>query len=134
MRNGPYILVKAPPEYPGKKYRETYVYEHQLVWWQNTGQLVPKGYLIHHKDDDKTHNAFENLELKTVSLHTADHNRQRKIPDIVIQCVWCEESFELLYRIYKFKTKNGQKNFFCCRSHQVRHQQAQRKSIPDGAM
>ena len=43
MKNGPYEMVIAPEEYPGRRYRNRYVYEHQLVWWKNTGKLVPKG-------------------------------------------------------------------------------------------
>lgn len=37
MRCGPYILIIPPPEYPGKKYRGRYAYEHHVVWWENTG-------------------------------------------------------------------------------------------------
>ena len=33
MKNGKYILVKAPANYLGKKYRNKYVYEHILNYW-----------------------------------------------------------------------------------------------------
>jgi hypothetical protein len=79
MRNGPYILVIAPDEYPGKRYRGRYAYEHHLVWWQNTGQLVPPGFDLHHKDEVKTNNVFQNLELKTHGGHVADHNRSKPL-------------------------------------------------------
>lgn len=77
MKNGPYILVVAPDDYPGMKYRGRYVYEHHLVWWRHTGQLVPKGSVLHHKDDQKTRNVIDNLELKSNGAHTAEHNVER---------------------------------------------------------
>ena len=77
MKNGPYELVIAPPDYTGVKYRGRYVYEHHLVWWKNTGQLVPPGHLLHHKDDDKRRNVFENLELKPRGTHSTEHNLRR---------------------------------------------------------
>ena len=40
MKNGDYILVKAPTNYPGKKYRNKYCYEHHLVYWQHYG-IIP---------------------------------------------------------------------------------------------
>ena len=33
MINGDYILVVAPDDYPGVRYREKYCYEHYLVYW-----------------------------------------------------------------------------------------------------
>lgn len=77
MRNGPYILVGAPEDYPGPKYRGRYCYEHHLVWWENGGQLPRVGELIHHVNHDKTDNQYENLELMTVSAHTRQHNFER---------------------------------------------------------
>ena len=31
MKSGNYILIKAPDNYPGKKYRGKYCYEHHYV-------------------------------------------------------------------------------------------------------
>ena len=41
MINGDYILVVAPPDYPGVKYRGRYCYEHRLVWWKEHN-FLPK--------------------------------------------------------------------------------------------
>ncbi len=122
MRNGPYELVVAPTDYPGKKYREKYVYEHHLVWWQKTGQLVPDGFLLHHKNRNKRDNRYRNLELQKVGAHTAEHNRERRQPDVIVPCGWCSSDVTVEARNYRFKTGRGQKVFFCCRSHQVHHQ------------
>lgn len=123
MKNGPYILTKAPDEYPGKKYRGLYVYEHQLVWWKNTNISVPDGYHIHHKNGDKTDNRFDNLEIIFKSTHAKLHNGQKKAGEKLLICHWCEEPFSIPLRNYKFKTKQGQKYFHCSRSCQVYTQQ-----------
>lgn len=34
VKNGPYELVIAPEEYPGKKYRGRYAYEHRVNYWR----------------------------------------------------------------------------------------------------
>jgi hypothetical protein len=74
MKNGPYELVIAPADYPGKKYRGKYIYQHYLIWWQTTGQLVKSGHLIHHQNEQKRDNRFENLQEKERGKHTKDHN------------------------------------------------------------
>jgi len=80
MRNGPYELVVAPADYPGKRYRGRYVYEHHLVWWQHTGEVVPEGHVVHHKNEHKRDNRFDNFELQAKPLHDAAHGRLRRGP------------------------------------------------------
>jgi len=114
VRNGPYELVIAPEDYPGKKYRERYCYEHQLVWWERTGQVVPVGFLIHHKNEDKRDNRFNNLEMKSKGEHTRDHNKPAKM--ISYRCNYCESVFERSLRVMKSSLKNGRRVSFCSRS------------------
>lgn len=129
MKNGPYELVLAPLNFPGKKYRGRYVYEHHLVWWIETEQLVPEGFLLHHKNEDKRDNRKDNLELKSRGVHSAEHSRgrSRKQPDIEVRCFWCSVVFMHNGRNHKFKIKMGQVRFFCCKSHQVKQQQKDRR-------
>lgn len=77
MKNGPYELVAAPTEYPGFKYRGKYCYEHHLVWWRTTGEIIENPYCIHHKNEDKRDNSFSNLEKLTKSDHTSLHGFER---------------------------------------------------------
>lgn len=121
MRNGPYELVIAPDDYPGMKYRDRYIYEHHLVWWQNTGETVVQPMLIHHKNERKRDNRFENLEKKHRSRHSADHNRQRPTkPDSDFICAWCEKTFQIKGKdVY---TRTRYKNNHCSRSCSVTHQ------------
>jgi hypothetical protein len=130
VRNGEYELVVAPVEYPGKKYRGKYVYEHQLVWWQNTGTVVPNGYLVHHVNEEKRDNRFSNLRLQSRASHGFHHGSQQpqKGPPVEVACGWCRCSFQLTARVYDIRikqTKSGR--LFCCKAHQVRQQQQERR-------
>lgn len=113
VKNGSYELVKAPIDYPGKKYRERYVYEHHLVWWKNTGQVVPEGFDVHHKNEQKRDNRFENLELKEHTKHCGDHASERGEGLVEIECGSCKKNFFKRKRHVEGSKKKGQKSFFC---------------------
>ncbi len=126
MRNGPYELVKAPPEYPGKKYRGKYVYEHHLVWWQHTGNVVRDGFLVHHVNEQKRDNRPENLQEITVAEHNAGHNT---IDCVSVLCFRCRVVFQLKPSIFRQRSKESDR-LFCGRSCQVKQQQYERKLVP----
>jgi len=54
-----------------------HVFEHQLVWELNYGE-IPKGYDIHHINGNKLDNKIDNLEILTKSEHTKKHWRDGK--------------------------------------------------------
>lgn len=114
LKNGPYILVIAPKIYPGKKYRNKYVYEHHLVWWQNTGEIITANFAIHHKNENKHDNSFSNLEKLSWKEHGKRH--AKKVPLAELPCSWCKNLFKLNQRNLHFKTKAGQVNFYCNKS------------------
>lgn len=117
MRNGPYELVIAPPDYPGKKYRGRYCYEHHLVWWRRTGEILAPGWLLHHLDENKRNNAFDNLEKKTIPAHTAEHSRDRAPDPIRITCGTCSKAFEIPPNKYRTRMKTSKSGkLFCSHS------------------
>lgn len=128
MTNTEYIRVSPPVEYPGKRYnKDRYCYEHHLVWWIHTGDVVGDEYLIHHVDENKHNNNILNLELKLRSVHAAEHSASRHGGYVELKCFWCGGEFSIELRKYKSRTKNyGHSNFCCGRSCQVRKQQAER--------
>jgi hypothetical protein len=61
---------------------------HVWVWKYHNGN-IPKGYHIHHKDENKSNNFIENLEILTSFEHLSKHaskieNKERSVK-------WCNE-------------------------------------------
>ena len=52
-------------------------YIHQAVWEHFNGE-IPKGYIIHHIDGDKSNNEISNLQLMTQSEHKKLHMDVKK--------------------------------------------------------
>jgi hypothetical protein len=94
MKNGKYILVKAPANYLGKKYRNKYVYEHILNYWTHYGILPKDDEIIHHKDENTHNNNIENLELIKRNIHSQEHIKQRGLTHVIICCPNCYKIFE----------------------------------------
>lgn len=123
--NSDYVYVKPPPGFPGPLYqRGRYAYEHHVVWWQETGEEVLPGFIVHHKNENTKDNRFENLEKATVSKHNAHHGRR---PRVVASCGFCGSRLE--YRPgrvrRKLKTSVSGK-MFCDRSCGARYQWSSR--------
>lgn len=112
MRNGEYILVVAPKDYPGKKYRGRYCYEHILVYWQNTGELPKDGEIIHHIDGNKHNNIFSNLRKMSTEEHTMKHAEGKKRTMVRLRCPVCG----ILFTREKRQTHLGGKpsSVTCC--------------------
>ena len=92
MINGEYIMVVAPSDYPYKKYRGKYCYEHILNYWLAYGE-IPEGSHIHHKDENKHNNNPENLEALNRNEHIILHNTTGRTT-IVLKCPACGLIFE----------------------------------------
>jgi hypothetical protein len=69
---------------------------HREVWRAAHGD-VPRGFEIHHRDDDKLNNALENLELLEKGRHSAEHRKSSPIPrkdwgadpKLLVECTDC---------------------------------------------
>ncbi len=131
MRNGKYILIIPPADYPGKLYRNRYAYEHHVVWWLNTGEIARPGEDIHHIDDNKHNNEFSNLTKLFHVEHCRLHGEKRRSV-VELNCSWCGARFTRRSNLVKFKKKMGQTAFFCCKSHQVMQQYKNKlsKTVP----
>ena len=112
-----YRQVKAPSDYPGRVYAwRGRVLEHHLIWWQYTGEIVPDGYDVHHKNEDGKDNRFTNLELKPHGRHTADHHLVGN-PLTKVACALCKSIIWKPSRVVRAKRAAGQLHFFCSKSH-----------------
>ena len=115
MKNGPYELVIAPGDYPGKKYRGKYCYAHRLNFWKTYGYLPEnKQLIIHHIDGNKLNNSSDNLKLMDIK----DHNTLRHLnpyEDKIMSCPQCGNTF--------LWTADQQKNFYRMQqNHNYKHQ------------
>lgn len=131
MKNGPYEMVVAPTDYPGKRYRGRYCYKHHLVWWQHTGEIPGRKEVVHHKNENKMDNAFENLEKTAKSEHTKHHmEKVTKEATVERVCVHCKSVFSILRhevakRIEQQELAKGRfDGLYCSRSCQVIEQQS----------
>lgn len=53
------------------------IYLHREVYNDFYGE-IPKGFVVHHKDGDKTNNHSSNLKLMKLGEHSRKHNTGRK--------------------------------------------------------
>lgn len=83
------------PDYP-RAYNEGYAKRYHVVWWLETSRVVPDGYVIHHKDHNKTNDRFDNLELVEHGQHTRRHNQPRvETAKVFHCCMRCNKLFSL---------------------------------------
>src|SRR3990167_230189 len=60
----------------GFYYQKRGIRLHRVVWEHFKGK-IPKGYHVHHKDEDRNNNQIGNLELLTKSKHLSHHMQER---------------------------------------------------------
>lgn len=119
MRNGPYILIVAPEDYPGKKFRDKYAYEHSVVYWRHHNKIATKGYVIHHKNHNKHDNKIENLELVLESKHLAQH-AQKPWTYVFANCTLCNCVFRVKGAHYRSRIKVNRGKIYCGRNCQIK--------------
>jgi len=113
MKNGKYELIIAPNNYPGKKYRGRYAYEHIVVFWKKNGFVPAAGMEIHHKNMNHRDNRISNLQLVTSDEHRKLHGSMKKVPLHKYTCDQCGKEKEMAARNFRYKWNKGQRFFFC---------------------
>jgi hypothetical protein len=64
----------------GKKYDE-----HRLVWEDANGP-IPRGYVVHHVDEDPRNNSLDNLSMMTRADHARLHKTGKPMPHLWAAC------------------------------------------------
>ena len=69
----------------GKNKSRSFLF-HRVIWFYFNGE-IPKGYEINHKDEDKTNNALDNLELLTrkENVNYGTRNTRAAIKNSIVQ-------------------------------------------------
>lgn len=114
MRNGPYTLIVAPKDYPGKRYRDRYSYEHLVVFWRNYKIIPGNGLEIHHKNGDHRDNRISNLQLVTSAEHRQIHGNQARKEKIKFLCGFCLKPHSMKPNNYRWKIKNNKYGKIFC--------------------
>lgn len=90
------------------------------------GCLLPDGYEVDHKDEDKTNDAVSNLQLLTEKenvLKYIEHYRNNVQKTFDCKCAdsSCNKLFVLTEREVKMKHAQGNKTFYCSKSCYLRN-------------
>lgn len=72
--------------------RKRTIYRYQWVWQQANGK-IPKGYVVHHKNEIRTCDELWNLELMTRSAHGSLHGHERHMSMPLLTCPACGIEF-----------------------------------------
>lgn len=77
-----YIMVLKPEWYTGRP-GSKYVFKHSVVMCEALGLTeMPKGFIVHHIDFDKTHNHIDNLAMMTSPAHSRLHHLLERVTTI----------------------------------------------------
>lgn len=85
------------------------VYMHRYVMAKHLGRHLTSNEAVHHKDEDRTNNKIDNLELLSLSEHISQHMRERYTP-IFVNCSECGKEFRCDEKRIK-RSKSGR--LFC---------------------
>ena len=110
-KNKGYVIVYCP-DHP--RAHNGYVYEHILVMESKLGRFVDIRERVHHKNEVKTDNRSENLEVLTLSEHTKLHKSKNPEKKVLLKCAECGKEFERLW--HQRPSIKGYKNAYCSRS------------------
>lgn len=95
------------------------IYRYQWVWIQAHGP-IPKGYHVHHKNENPSDDRLENLEMLAKGVHAKHHGALVAARAPIYNCHGCHKQF-------RSKAKKGRGRRYCSKSCWYKHYQ--RKSI-----
>lgn len=90
INNRGYFMVYLP-EHPSATWTG-WVRRFHAVWWLRTGEVITQGTVLHHKNEIKLDDSFENLEKMSHGDHTRHHSTK---PPVELKCLNCGNSFFL---------------------------------------
>lgn len=88
-----------------------YALRSRVVWWINTGEVLPADIDIHHKDENRTNDSFDNLERMDHIDHAHHHNPKTVV---MVECV-CK-TCNGVFKLEKWRLKEKSRGQYCSQS------------------
>lgn len=112
-KGGGYMYCRTNPVHPKANSKGLYPL-HRVIVENKLGRLLKTEEEVHHKNEDKSDNSPENLEVLTKAQHAALH---RKVNEIALVCSNCGKDFLLKPYAYRLRIKRNKSGaIFCSRS------------------
>lgn len=117
-------MVIAPDDYPGKRYRNRYIYEHHYILWKIKGIVLNKDQVLHHKNGLKRDNRIENLEIQLNQDHRKEHGQDRRQKALIkTKCGFCKKQIAMQGAHFRSRIRASKwKKIFCSRNCGANHQ------------
>lgn len=114
------------PDHP-KASTAGWVHRYQVVWWLSTGNIPNTGMDIHHNNEIKLDDRFDNLVLKEHVEHSILSNKaSHEASQVLRTCVICEKEFT----IPRWRLNQDNRGLFCsiqCRRRDIKTPETRRK-------
>lgn len=98
------------PDYPRCYSGRDYARRSHVVWWIATGNAVPYGFDIHHKNKNKLDDRIENFELLTHGEHSHEHNPIRIENGYASRVC---QNYEQGFKIKKGRLRDSSRGKYC---------------------
>lgn len=97
------------PDYP-RAYALGYALRAHVVWWLAHGEVHPQGTNLHHRNENRTDDRIENLEV----LSHGEHTRRHSIgPPMILTCHRCHNRFTREIWRLKSRAREGSRKTYC---------------------
>ena len=108
-KGGGYRYCRTEPPHPNRNEKGLYPL-HRVLMENRLGRLLTSGEHVHHKDEDKTNDDPNNLELMTASEHAAHH---RHVDAIECRCP-CGKAFSIKPAAMRLRLKRSRSGRLYC--------------------
>lgn len=113
-KGGGYMYCRTNPLHPKANSKGLYPL-HRVLAENKIGRCLLPNEIVHHKDEDKTNNKEENLEVLTNEEHSRLHAKTVEFVNLI--CSNCGNSLQLKPHAYRLRiNRNKTKKIFCSRS------------------
>ena len=113
-KGGGYMYARTEPVHPKANSNGLYPL-HRVLIEIHLNRILEKNEVVHHKDENKSNNAIENLEVITNSEHAKHHSK--KVKAISVNCGCCGKEISIKPHEYRLRIgRNKSGKIFCTHS------------------